>query len=103
MSIEKRNILIINEYRIPRSAEIFASKYTTITWEEALKLYQLSVDEAKVYLAVEHICDAPYGKGFALVKDMFIKKLSILDGYHKSAAAAKEIDYSYEYSYNTDL
>ena len=103
MTIEKRNALIINEYRIPRGAEIFASKYATVTWEEALKLYQLSVDEAKVYLAVEHICDAPFGKGFALARDMFIKKLSILDGYHKSAAAVEEIDYSYEYSYNTDL
>lgn len=71
--------IIGHEYEIPRKLFHLAWKVPHVTWLEATKLYQLSVEETKIYFNVKHICDIPWGKGLYMAKQSFENKLLSLE------------------------
>ena len=74
-----REWAIEHEYEIPRRVFHLASKCPHVTWNEAQKLYQLAVENAKIILKVEHICDAAFGRGITLVNDIFTASITSLE------------------------
>jgi hypothetical protein len=76
-----REWAIEHEYEISRRVFHLASKCPRVTWNEAQKLYQLAVEEAKIILRVEHICDATFGRGIALVSDIFAESITSLERF----------------------
>lgn len=76
-----REWAIEHEYEIPRQVNHLATKCPHVTWEEAQKLYQLAVEKAKIILKVEYICDATFGRGLAMVKDIFTEDITSLERF----------------------
>ena len=93
MNEELKTYLRDNEYYIPCRLQYLAFKCPLVTWEEAMKLYQLSVEEVKIFLDVKYICDAPFGIGFSSVKDNFTKKIRALQAVREQKKKKEENNY----------
>ena len=75
MNEEMRIWFIEHENEIPRRLLSLAWRAPTVTWLEAIKLYQLTVEEAKIFFNVEHIIDAPFGRARVWVNTHFTDKI----------------------------
>ena len=76
---EYRAWAIEHEYEISHRLDYLASKCPHVSWNEAQKLWQLAVEKAKIFLSVEYICDASWGRGIAMVKDIFTEDIFALE------------------------
>ena len=70
---------IEHEYEISRQVNYIARQCPRVTWDEAQKLWQLAVEKTKIFLKVEHICDATFGRGLMMVKNTFIENMRHLE------------------------
>ncbi len=77
MGKEIQEYLIEHQYDIPRKLEPLASNYPLVSWNEAHKLYALSVNEVLVLYHAKHLYDTPlsYGRGLGAVRVIFEEKL----------------------------
>lgn len=76
---EYRAWMIEHEYEISRQVNYIARQCPRVTWDEAQKLWQLAVEKTKIFLKVEHICDATFGRGLMMVKDTFVESMRHLE------------------------
>lgn len=76
-----REWAIEHEYRIPSQMNYLAAKCPHVTWDEAQKLYQLAVEQTKIVLNVEHIIDAPFGRGLVTVRNIFSESMRGLERF----------------------
>ena len=74
-----REWAIEHEYEIPRQVNYLATKCPHVSWEEAQKLYQLAVEKTKIFLKVQHICDATFGRGISMVRKIFTEDITSLE------------------------
>lgn len=76
---EYRTWMIEHEYEISRQTDYIARQCPRVTWNEAQKLWQLAVEKTKIFLKVEHICDATFGRGLMMVKNTFVESMRHLE------------------------
>ena len=74
-----REWAIEHEYEISHQVNYLAAKCPHVSWGEAQKLYQLAVEKAKIFLKVPHICDATFGRGISMVREIFTEDITSLE------------------------
>ena len=69
--------LIEHQYELPRKLQCYAKYYPNVSFNQALKLYELAVEEIIVIFNAKHLFDTPlsYGRGLAYAKDKWLQKM----------------------------
>ena len=68
---------IKHQYELPRRLQYYAKYYPNVSFNQALKLYELAVEEIIVIFNAEHLFDTPlsFGRGLVYAKDKWLQKM----------------------------
>ena len=68
---------IEHQYELPRRLQYYAKYYPNVSFNQALKLYELAVEEIIVIFNAEHLFDTPlsFGRGLVYAKDKWLQKM----------------------------
>ena len=68
---------IANQYELPGRLHLYAKYYPNVSFNQALKLYELAVEETIVIFNAKHLFDTPlsYGRGLVYAKDKWLQKM----------------------------
>ncbi len=68
---------IAGQYELPRRLHVYAKYYPNVSFNQALKLYELAVEETIVIFNAKHLFDAPlsFGRGLVYAKDKWLQKM----------------------------
>ena len=68
---------IANQYELPGRLHLYAKYYPNVSFNQALKLYELAVEEIIVIFNAKHLFDTPlsYGRGLVYAKDKWLQKM----------------------------
>ena len=72
---------VAHQYELPRRLYSFAKCFRHVTFYQALRLYELSVEEVITTYNVENLYDGPLGFGIGLVlaKNEWLKKMERIE------------------------
>ena len=72
---------IRHQYELPRRLYAFAKCFRHVTFYQALRLYELSVEEVITTYNVENLYDDPlsFGRGLVLAKNEWLKKMERIE------------------------
>lgn len=72
---------ICHQYELPRRLYIFAKNFRYVTFYQALRLYELSVEEVITTYNAENLYNGPlsFGRGLVLAKNEWLKKMEIIE------------------------
>ena len=68
---------IEHQYELPRRLYAYAKYYPNVSFIQALKLYELSVEETIVIFNANHLFDTPlsFGRGLVYARDKWLQKM----------------------------
>ena len=68
---------IEHQYELPRRLYSYAKYYPNVSFSQALKLYELAVEEIIVIFNAKHLFDTPlsFGRGLAYARDKWLQKM----------------------------
>ena len=68
---------IEHQYELPRRLYVYAKYYPNVSFIQALKLYELSVEETIVIFNANHLFDTPlsFGRGLVYARDKWLQKM----------------------------
>ena len=68
---------IAHQYELPRRLHSYAKYYPNVSFNQALKLYKLAVEETIIIFNVKHLFDTPlsFGRGLIYAKDKWLQKM----------------------------
>ena len=72
---------ICHQYELPRRLYAFAKNFPHVTFYQALRLYELSVEEVITTYNVENLYEGPlsFGRGLVLAKNEWLKKMERIE------------------------
>ena len=72
---------ICHQYELPRRLYAFAKNFCHVTFYQALRLYELSVEEVITTYNAENLYDGPlgFGRGLVLAKNEWLKKMERIE------------------------
>ena len=72
---------IAHQYELPRRLYSFAKYFRHVTFYQALRLYELSVEEVITTYNAENLYDGPlgFGRGLVLAKNEWLKKMERIE------------------------
>ena len=72
---------ICHQYELPRRLYSFAKYFRHVTFYQALRFYELSVEEVITTYNVENLYDGPlgFGRGLVLAKNEWLKKMGKIE------------------------
>ena len=72
---------VVHQYELPRRLYSFAKRFRHVTFYQALRLYELSVEEVITTYNVENLYDGPlgFGRGLVLAKNEWLKKMERIE------------------------
>ena len=67
----------VHQYELPRRLYAYAKYYPNVSFIQALKLYELSVEEIIVIFNANHLFDTPlsFGRGLVYARDKWLQKM----------------------------
>lgn len=72
-----KDISIEHQYELPRRLYAYAKYYPNVSFIQALKLYELSVEETIVIFNANHLFDTPlsFGRGLVHARNKWLQKM----------------------------
>ena len=72
---------VVHQYELPRRLYSFAKYFRHVTFYQALRLYELSVEEVITTYDAENLYDGPlgFGRGLVPAKNEWLKKMDKIE------------------------
>lgn len=72
---------VAHQYELSRRLYSFAKNFPHVTFYQALRLYELSVEEVIITYNAENLYDGPlgFGRGLVLAKNEWLKKMERIE------------------------
>ena len=71
-----RELTMYSQYQIPRKLFYLAERFPHVTFVNAIKLYELAVEEIRIIYNIENsVTDLPFGQGLELARDKWLEKM----------------------------
>ena len=81
MNKEMLDVLIENQYHLPLRLQSYANRFPNVTFNQALRLYEISVEEVLVTYKAKHLFDdlLSFGRGLCYARSKWLEKMELAE------------------------